>query len=59
MCDEAVDDSLARLKFILDWFDISEMINVLLLCTKMKIYSTLMNILVMLHFIVMKWVFLK
>ena len=59
MCDEAVDDSLARLKFILDWFDISEMINVLLLCTKMKIYSTLMNILVMLHFLVMKWVFLK
>ena len=59
MCDEAVDDSLARLKFILDWFDISEMINVLLLCTKMKIYSTLMNILVMLHFLVMKWLFLK
>ena len=59
MCDEAVDDSLSRLKFILDWFDISEMINVLLLCTKMKIYSTLMNILVMLHFLVMKWVFLK
>ena len=59
MCDEAVDDSLATLKFILDWFDISEMINVLLLCTKMKIYSTLMNILVMLHFLVMKWVFLK
>ena len=59
MCDEAVDDSLATLKFILDWFDISEMINVLLLCTKMKIYSTSMNILVMLHFLVMKWVFLK
>ena len=59
MCDEAVDDSLATLKFILGWFDISEMINVLLLCTKMKIYSTLMNILVMLHFLVMKWVFLK
>ena len=59
MCDDAVDDTLATLKFILDWFDISEMINVLLLCTKMKIYSTLMNILVMLHFPVMKWVFLK
>ena len=59
MCDEAVDDSLATLKFILDWFDISEMINVLLFCTKMKIYSTLMNILVILHFLVMKWVFLK
>ena len=59
MCDDAVDDTLATLKFILDWFDISEMINVLLLCTKMKIYSTLMNILVMLHFPLMKWVFLK
>ena len=44
MCDKVVDDSLAALKLIPDWFVTSKMIkNLLLLCTHMKIYSTLMK----------------
>ena len=59
MCDEAVDDCLAALKFISDCFVTSKMIkNFLLICTQMMVYSFLMKILVMLHFFVMKWVFL-
>ena len=27
MCDEAVDDCLAALKFVLDWFALSKMIK--------------------------------
>ena len=34
MCDEAVDDSLAALEVILDWFVTNKMLkNFLLLCT--------------------------
>ena len=34
MCDKAVDDSLAALKFIPDWFVVSKMVqNFTLLCT--------------------------
>ena len=59
ICDEAVDDSLAALKLITDWFVRTKMIkNFLLLCMQMKIYSILMKILVMLYLIIMKWVFL-
>ena len=58
MCDEGVNDCLAALKFILDWFVTNKIIkNFILLCMQMLIYSFLMKIL-MLHFVVMKWVFL-
>ena len=49
MCDEAVDDSLAALKFFLDWFVTSKTI-----CTQMVVYFFSMKILIMSHFIVMK-----
>ena len=52
MCDEAVDGSLAALKLIPDWFVTSKMIRELFTA------FTLMKILVMLYFYVMKWVFL-
>ena len=56
MCEEAVDDCLAALKLIHDWFVTSKLIkNFLLICTQMKIYSTLMKVLAMPYFIVMKW----
>ena len=59
MCDKAVDDSLTRLKLINYWFVTSKM--------NKKLYTALypddglpflMKILVMPHFVVMKWVFL-
>ena len=57
MFDKAVNDSLAALKLITDWFVTSQMIkNFLLPCSQMIIY--LMKILVMSCFFVMKWVFL-
>ena len=60
MCDEAVDDSLATLKHIPDWFVTSKMIkNLILLCTQMMVYVFLIKILVMSHIVVMKWVFLE
>ena len=38
MRDEAIDDCLAALKLVADWFVTSEMIkNILLLCIKIKI----------------------
>ena len=60
MYDEAVDDSLAALKLIPDWFVASKMIKKhLLLSTQTIKYSTLMTILmVMSYFLVMKLVFL-
>ena len=59
MCYEVVDDSLAALKLFPDWFVTSKTIkDFLLICTQMKIYSTLMKFLVMLYFLVMKWVLL-
>ena len=59
MCDETVDDSLAALKLILDWFGTSKMIK--------RLYTALyaddgllflMKIFMIIHFVVMKWVFL-
>ena len=55
--DKAADDCLTSLKFLRDWFVTSIMIkNFLLICTVMKIYSTLMKILPMSYFLVMKCV---
>ena len=54
MCDKAVDESLATLKLIPDWFVTSKMIKQLLTV----LYSTLMMILVVSYFPVMKWIFL-
>ena len=48
--NKSANDCLAALKFVPDLF--------LLLCMQMKIYYILMKILVMSHFVVMKWVFL-
>ena len=53
MCDEAVDDSLATVKLVPDWFVTIKMIKKLLYM-QMKIYSILMLILVMLYLIVME-----
>ena len=58
MCDKAVDDSLAALKLIPDWFVASKMIkDFSLFFTQMKVYSTLIKILVLSYFLVMKWLF--
>ena len=55
MCNEAVGDCLAALKFVPDWFVTNEMIeNFLLLYTQMKIYSILMKTLVISHLFVME-----
>ena len=57
MCDEAVNDLLAALKLISDWFITGKIIKkTLLLCMQMKIYPVLIKILVMLYLIIMKWV---
>ena len=46
MCDKVVDDSIALLKLILDWFVTSKMIkNFLLICVQTKIYSILSDFL--------------
>ena len=59
ICDNAVDDCLAVLKFNPDFFVISKMIKIfLLLCTQMKRYSILLLILAMSYLFVMEWVFL-
>ena len=50
MCDKAIDDSLAALKLIPNWFVTSKMMKILL-CMQMKIYSILMKILVMLYYL--------
>ena len=50
MCDEALDNSIATLELVFDWFATSKMIkNLLLLCMQMKIYSILIKVLVMPH----------
>ena len=55
--DKAADDCLTSLKFLYDWFVTIIMIkNFLLICTVMKIYATLMKILPMSYFLVMKCV---
>ena len=57
ICDRAVDYCLAELKLVFDWFITSKMIKMLLLfCTQMNIYSTLMKVRVMPYLIVMEWV---
>ena len=59
MCDKAVDDFLPTLNFVPDSFVTSRMIKkLLLLSMQIKLYYTLMKILVMLYLIIMKWVFL-
>ena len=61
LCDEAVDDSIATLKLITDWdwFVTSKMVkNISLLFMKIKVYSILMKILVMLYLTVVKQAFL-
>ena len=59
ICDKAVDDSLAAMKIIPDWFVTSKILNnFLLLCMQMIMYSILMKIPVILFFLVMKWIFL-
>ena len=59
MRHKAVDDCLAALKFVPDWFVTSKMIKkLLLLYMQTKIYSILMKILIMLYIIVMEWIFL-
>ena len=59
MCDEAVDDSIAALKLIPNWFVTTKMTKKLyMLCMQMMVHSFLMKILVMSCFAVMKWVFL-
>ena len=60
ICDEAVADSLAALNFISEWFVTSKMIKeIYTALTQMKIYSTLIKILIMLYLSLMEWVFLK
>ena len=59
MCDEPVDDCLVAFNFIPDWFVINNMIKKLHTAfTHMIVYPFLMKIVVILHFVVMQWVFL-
>ena len=47
MCDELVDECLAALKFIPDWFVTSKVLeNLIMLYTLMMIYSSIMKILI-------------
>ena len=50
MCGEVVDDYLAALKLVPDWFATSKTIKNL--CTQMIIYSVLMKIVIMLYVLV-------
>ena len=54
LCDESVDDSLATLKLIPNWFVTSKMIKNIFTA----LYADEKKILLMLLLIVMKWVFL-
>ena len=59
MCDEADEDCLAALKFILDWIFASKMFeNFMMIYSLMMIYSFFMKNLVKSHFLLMKWIFL-
>ena len=51
MCDEVVDDFLPALKFVTDWFVRGKMLY-------SQMYSILMKILVISHFLMVKLVFL-
>ena len=53
-----VDNCIAAFKFVPNWFVTYEIFkSLILLCTEMMIYSFLMKILIMSHFVLMKWVF--
>ena len=59
ICDKAVDDCLASLKFVPDCFFTIKMIKILFSAMYAgQNNSILMKILVMLYLIVMEWVFL-
>ena len=58
MCDEAVDDCLAALTFIPEWFCTSKMIKKHFTALYADGNIILTKILVMSYFLVMKWVFL-
>ena len=57
MCNKAADDSLAALKLIFDWFVTSKMIKEYFTALYVN-GNTLMKILVMSYFLVIKWLFL-
>ena len=59
MCSEVVDDSLAALKLIPNWFVTDKMIKKLYTAFYADtVYPFFMKVLVMSHFVVMKWAFL-
>ena len=60
MCDEPADDFLPTSNFVPDWFVTSKIIKKLFtaLFADENILSILMKILIMLHLIALKWVFL-
>ena len=59
MCDEAVNDYLAALKFVPDWLITYKMIKILFSAFYAdEIYSILMKVLLMSYLLVMEWVFL-
>ena len=60
MCDEAVDDFLPTSNFVADWYVTSKIIKKLFtaLFADENLLSILMKILIMLHLIALKWVFL-
>ena len=59
MCDKAIDEAIHyhHQNFPIGLLQV-KLKNFILHCTQKKIYSTLMKILVMLYFLVMKWIFL-
>ena len=58
MCDEAVDDCLAVLKFVHDWFvKVKFLKSFMVLCSLMMICLFMKSILVKSHFLLIKWVF--
>ena len=55
MCDKAVNNFLPELKFVRNWLDTSKFIkNFIMLYSQIMIYSFLMKILAMWHFLVTK-----
>ena len=59
MCDEAVDDCLAALNFVTEWFVTSKMLEKLaILYTLMMIYSFIMEIFIKSHLLLIKNIFL-
>ena len=59
MFDEAVDDCLAALNFVTEWFVTSKMLEKLvILYTLMMIYSFIMKIFIKSHLLLIKNIFL-